>query len=365
MSRKLNSFLIVVLFLLSSLFMNTQTSVLEISAESSGEPWYFIALGDSRNWDENISNPIREGIFDKVCMDNPNLEFILHTGDMVNDGGEQDDWDLFYSDVDCLEENNITMYCAVGNHEMYTYSFPNGTYGPSETNFSTYMANVDLPGNERFYSFDYNSIHFIFINTDEYFTYDSGYIYNITEEQLDWVTNDLSSNTMNFTIAIFHRPCYSVRDSSRSIQASAIGAVLEPLFIEHNVALTFSGHDHYYYNTKRQGIQHIITGGAGAPLAGAGDTSGALEDDVYLSEYHYCNVTVTESELKIDVHVFNEYLNETTIEDTITLSLEDLVTTTPSQPSETDKTNTSSYLILSFSLLVLVSIWIRRKKMEL
>jgi len=358
MISKLKSFLVLII-ILQSLVCISQNSSLVSSADDSVEPWFFIALGDSRNWDENISNPVRESIFDTVVSDNPNMEFIIHTGDMVNDGGEQDDWDLFYADVDCLEENNITMYCAVGNHEMYTYSFPNGTYGPSETNFSTYMANVELPGNERFYSFDYNSIHFIFINTDEYFVYDGGYIYDITEEQLDWITNDLSTNTMNTTIAIFHRPCYSVRDSSRSIQASAIGAVLEPLFLEYNVILTFAGHDHYYYNTKRQGIQHIVTGGAGAPLANAGDTSGALENDVYFSDYHYCNVTVTESELLIDVHVFNESLNETTIEDTITISLENIVTTTPS--SETTKTNTSSYLIISFSLLILASVWLKRR----
>jgi len=323
MRKKLISFSICILFLVSAVTVNFPNNLLVSKAVGSYEPWHFIALGDTRNWWPDDTNILREVILDDVFISNPNLEFILHTGDMTNNGGEQRDWDLYYEDIDLHVENNVTFYYTVGNHETYTYPLPDGSYGPPELNFSTYMANVEMPGNERYYSFDHKGIHFIFINTDEYWIHEGAYEFDITTEQKDWIINDLASNTMNFTIASFHRPCYSVRSESRYLQANVIRKVLEPILIEFGVDLVFSGHDHYYYNTKRKGIQHIVTGGAGAPLADTGFTGHALVADRYFSKYHYCNVTVTEEVITIDAHAYYEESGNKSIDDTITMYLKE------------------------------------------
>ncbi len=342
MKRRALSLTIFSIIFLSSVSICIQTNQLIVSADSSDETWNFTVLGDTRNWEPNITNIYRQTIMEDVYLSNPNMDFIIQTGDLTHNGGEQDDWDLYYQDIDLLVQNDVTIYNAVGNHEMYTYPFPNGTYGPLETNFSTYMANVDLPGNERFYSFDHKGIHFIFINTDEYFIYDDGYQFDITPEQEDWIHNDLQTNTMNFTIAIFHRPCYSLRDTSRSYQGSVIRGILEPIFFEYDITLVFSGHDHYYYNTKREGIQHIVTAAAGAPLADLDNTGEAIENDVYFSEYHYCNVTVTDEVITIEALVYDENLEYTTVEDTVTVYI-----------VEPTKTNSSFYFGV-----ILILVWI-------
>jgi len=235
MKRRLIFFSISSLILLSSLSMGFQSNKQVNSSETNYDPWHFIALGDSRNWEENSTNIFRKTIFEDIMISNPNLEFILHTGDMVNNGGEQDDWDRYYEDIDLLVQNNVTFYYAVGNHEMYTYSFPNGTYGPLETNFSTYMNNVEMPGNERYYNFNHKGIHFIFMNSDEYETSDGEDEFVISAEQEAWIINDLQSNTMNFTIATFHRPCYSIRSASRVSQAEVIRAAIEPILVQYGV----------------------------------------------------------------------------------------------------------------------------------
>jgi len=323
MKRKLIPLSIFCLIFISSLSMNSQSNLLNSSAETTYEPWNFIALGDTRNWEENTTNDIRKTILEDVMLSNPNMEFILHTGDMVNSGGEQDDWDRYYEDIDLLVQNNVTFIYAVGNHEIYTFRLPDGSYGPKELNFSTYMRNVEMLGNERFYSFDNKGIHFIIINTEEFYTYE----FEITTEQEEWIIADLQSNTMNFTIALMHRPMYSIKDASRVNHAANIRAVLEPIFIEYGVDLVFSGHDHNYYNTIRKGIQHIGTSGAGAPLYYPQAKDQAIEGDVYISEYHYCNISVTEDTLTIEALVYDANLETTTIQDTVIMYLNEQPTT--------------------------------------
>ncbi|MFX1506112.1 MAG: metallophosphoesterase, partial [Promethearchaeota archaeon] len=119
-----------------------------IPSITSSNNWYFLALGDTRNWGENDSNPVRAALTNSLVENNPNLEFILHSGDMVNRGGEQADWDRYYEDIENATINNIDFYYAVGNHEYYTYNLPDGSYGPPDEDLSCYLANVELPGNE-------------------------------------------------------------------------------------------------------------------------------------------------------------------------------------------------------------------------
>ncbi|MHA1200602.1 MAG: metallophosphoesterase family protein, partial [Candidatus Heimdallarchaeaceae archaeon] len=220
--------------------------------------------------------------------------------------------------------------------------------------FSTYLANVEMPGNERFYSFDFNQIHFIIINTEEYWTHPDDYEYEITTEQYNWIINDLENNSKSFTIAMYHRPSYSVRSSSRNYQAGVIREVLEPILIEYEVDLVFSGHDHYYYKTTRNDIVHVVTGGSGAPLYTPTATEYAIAGDKYFAEYHYCNVSVAEDKLTITVLKYDGTLENTSVEDVIELSLLE----TPTQTETTTETSfLSGFLIFTF----IVSISIRRK----
>ncbi|MHA2357750.1 MAG: metallophosphoesterase family protein [Candidatus Heimdallarchaeaceae archaeon] len=344
----------IIIVMMFTLFQVAEISVSQnqVSANSVA-PWHFIAIGDTRNWDENSTNPVRSAIINHIVDTNPNLEFVLHSGDMVNNGGEQDDWDRYYEDITNATLNNITFYYAVGNHEIYTYKFPNGSYGPPELDFSTYMANVEMPGNERFYSFDFNNqIHFIIINTDEFWNgvTDS---FDITPEQETWIHNDLGNNTLDFTIAMYHKPLYSVRSTGRVIDAQGVRAVLEPIFIQYEVDLTFSGHDHYYYRTRRKQITHLATGGGGAPLYTPSDFSEEVAGDVYFAEYHYCNITVANDLVKIEVLEFDEISETTTLVDSFEL---------PLYPSLSGFEKSAAVIISLSFLLVIAQISFRRRR---
>ncbi|MFX0173185.1 MAG: hypothetical protein ACFE9L_14915 [Candidatus Hodarchaeota archaeon] len=86
------------------------------------EEWNFIVLGDtqqqytSRGYElghypsDNTSNPIRRAIFNNIVEKNPKLELIVHTGDVCASGGEQNDWDRYYEDIENVTKNNISVY---------------------------------------------------------------------------------------------------------------------------------------------------------------------------------------------------------------------------------------------------------------
>jgi len=353
--RILSSLLLFYIFL-SSLLLATQANEWRVLAAEENESWHFIALGDARNWEENSTNIIRKSITEYIINTDENFEFILNTGDMVNSGGEQDDWDRYYEDIALAVDKNITFYYTVGNHDIYTYRLPDGSYGPQEYNFSTYMANVEMPGNERYYSFNYkNRIHFIIINTDEFWDSGAADEFAITAEQKQWIIDDLSSNTLNFTIASFHRPAYSVRSTSRVEDAAEIRKVLEPIFLEYDVDLTFSGHDHYYYRTARQGVVYITTGGAGAPLYIPNRGELAQEDDEYFAEYHYCNITVSKEKTTIETMVFDETFESVSLKDNFTLDSNGEIII---EPEET----TNPLTILPVTILLVAGLYMRRKQ---
>ncbi len=363
--------LLVFTLFLSPMIITGTSYIREDTKSASSSSWHFIALGDSRqqhgDWDDdnnkyfhdNSSNPTRAALITSVVENNPNTEFIVHTGDLVNSGGEQDDWDRYYEDIENATKANVTFYYAVGNHEKYTYALSPTKYGPADEDYSTYLANVELPGNERYYSFNYlNQIHFVFINTEEDWTGE----FAITTDQYDWLINDLTINTLEFVVAVFHRPCYSVRDAGRVQDAKDVRTVLDPIFMEYGVDLALSGHDHQYYKTVRNDITYVTTGGAGADLYTQGDTSEWQDSDVFFSEFHYCNISVTENAgvitTDIDVYIFNETAHSTILGDSFSVtgeSNDDTTTSSTSSDTTSKRTPIPIHIIfLGFFPLLLI-----------
>ena len=186
----------------------------------------------------------------------------------------------------------------------------------------------------------------IVINTEEFWDNDD-YFFDITTAQYDWIINDLANNDKPFTIALFHRPCYSIRSNYRVENAEAIASVLEPIFIEYGVNLAFSGHDHYYYRTTRNDITHVVTGGAGAPLYVPEKTGLAIEGDVYFAKYHYVNVSVTEDTIKLETLTYSgDNIDSPTIQDSFEINL-----------NETDKT----VFFPIFVSVIVITLFRRRK----
>ena len=142
MKFKVLLFIIICPFITSSILtISSETRSTQLIDDTYLDSWHFIALGDTRQqlgvWNdtlgryphENSSNPIRAALINSIVENNPVAEFILHTGDIVTSGAEQDDWNRYFEDIENATKNNVTFYYATGNHEKYTYALDPGVWG--------------------------------------------------------------------------------------------------------------------------------------------------------------------------------------------------------------------------------------------
>jgi hypothetical protein len=91
-------------------------------------------------------------------------------------------------------------------------------------------------------------------------------------EQIQWLEKELKASGSNWKIVFFHHPLYSSGDRHGS--DLRLREVLEPLFLQNNVSLVLTGHDHFYERVKPQkGIQYFVVGSGGQLRAGNIDRS--------------------------------------------------------------------------------------------
>jgi predicted phosphodiesterase len=136
-----------------------------------------------------------------------------------------------------LLEQGVKFYAALGNHD-----------NPNQRFFEPFNM-----GGQRYYSFTKGDVKF--------FALDSNYM---DEEQLAWLKKELEGTGEPWKIAFFHHPLYS----SGGFHGSEFGLreQLEPLFVEHDVRVVFSGHEHFYERIKPQGGVYYFIAGASARL---------------------------------------------------------------------------------------------------
>jgi len=238
----------------------------------------FVAFGDSRtNWD------IWHACSLAVLEADP--DFCVHTGDLVQSGGDQGDWNNWFDEGRDLLSHKVLMP-AIGNHEG---------------NDPKYYQQFALPGNEDWYSFDYSNAHFTVLTTEK----------RMTGAQRDWLERDLSTTNATWKFVFFHRPMYS---SGRHGCARDVFSAWGDLLDRYHVDMVFCGHDHIYERSypmcrdwiaesPRTGTIHIVTGGAGAPLydvKNRGPWSARA-----LSLNHYVFLSVNGSELRMEARFLN------------------------------------------------------------
>ena len=214
----------------------------------------FVVGGDSRT---NLAE--REKISKAMAKFNP--AFVMHSGDMVADGTIQSQWDSWFMDVDShwIGENNLTIPIIpiVGNHENPNYQN------------TKYFVQFALPGNERWYSYDWGpDIHIICLDSES----------SASGAQLDWLENDLAAHAnYKWKFVQFHRPPFV---SGGHFPWTDARTYWVPLFDKYHVDIVFSGHDHNYQRTYplnwtasqtepqdySNGTMYIVSGGWGAPL---------------------------------------------------------------------------------------------------
>jgi hypothetical protein len=225
-----------------------------------------ILIGDSRGtWDKWKNATIVSN-----AVNNESADFVIHGGDMVDDGTSLIQWDNWLELMNPLMKNS-TVFGVIGNHER---------------NASRYYEIFALPNNEMWYSFDYGPCHFIIL--DNYVKWDEN------SAQYSWLEEDLSSTIQPFIIVCFHEPIYCSGGHSPRID---VRETWEPLFNHYNVDLVIQSHCHFYQRTNPiNGTIYVVTGGAGAPLYSPRDSWLINKSEKI---YHYCMIEVFSDETEL------------------------------------------------------------------
>jgi 3',5'-cyclic AMP phosphodiesterase CpdA len=208
-------------------------------------PFSFIVVGDTRSGVD-----AHRRVVERIAQEVP--DFVLGTGDMVDDGYRQDEWQQFFEIESVLLRDNV-YFPAVGNHDRQGR-------GRTADSYRAYFSVPDNGGDtERYYAFSYAAARFLVLDSNEYSF--------ALSDQTAWLERELiaarQDPAVHHVFAVMHHPPFSValHGGSRDLRER-----WAPLFEKYQVTAVFSGHDHVYERAEHNGIRYFVSGGGGAPL---------------------------------------------------------------------------------------------------
>jgi hypothetical protein len=146
--------------------------------------------------------------------------------------------------------------------------------------FKKYFPSPFVAG--RYWSFDYGPAHFVVV--DQYVPYGPG------SAQLNWIEDDLAATDKPWKFMYLHEPGWSAGTHGNN---SSVQNYIQPLCEEYNVSILFTGHNHNYARAIVNGVQHVTTGGGGAPLY---QPNSSYPNIVAVSRsYHYCKIEINDN----------------------------------------------------------------------
>ena len=213
---------------------------------SSSNKLKFLAYGDTRSYPESHDSVAKQIL--KTMEKDPEYQSILvAVGDLVYDGDEKRDWkyqffDKKFRNIQTMLSSLPLMSCK-GNHERDGKLFRDYFPYPYEME------------NSYYWSYDYGPVHFTYI--DQYVDYSPG------SEQFKWLVNDLKNTKNEWKIIVLHEPGWSAGGHGNE---KAVQKYIQPLCLKYDVSVVLAGHNHYYARAEVDEVQHVTTGGGGAPL---------------------------------------------------------------------------------------------------
>ena len=178
------------------------------------------------------------------------FEHVILVGDNLY-GSErpQDFRRKFEAPYKALLDAGVTFYASLGNHDAREQRH----YQPFNM------------GGKLYYSFNpHPDVRFFALES----TYPE-------PEQMQWFQDELKSSGSRWKIPFFHHPLYS--SGERHGSDIRLRRVLEPMLLDNDVAVVFTGHDHFYERTTPQkGITYFVVGSGGKLREGNIDTGSGI-----------------------------------------------------------------------------------------
>jgi len=198
-------------------------------------------------------------------------DFVITGGDLIMDALAQDfeRADMLYNLYkNTIEKFEMPVYNTIGNHEIFGLYKKSGIE-PSHPEYGRKMFKKRLGSGKTYYSFDYKNWHFLILDSVGE-TENRSYYGWISEEQIDWIKDDLSKISKDTPIAIsVHIPFFTILTQVRygSLEPNGKSTVINnskevfELFNDYNLRLVLQGHLHILEYIYVKDV-HFITSGA-------------------------------------------------------------------------------------------------------
>jgi predicted phosphodiesterase len=219
---------------------------------------FFVAWGDSRTYYDRLAR-----VAALAAKDEP--DFTVHSGDLVEEGTIEEDWDRFFDAAAPLLRTGA-FWPAIGNHEVGAKQY-----------FELFV----LPAPASYYTFTAGPAQF--------FVLDANWTPRKDPRQVAWFAEELKKSKARFKFVLCHQPLVSCPDDDFVFDKEwSMYGLYGRLIEEAKVAAVFQGHNHNYQRAERKGVLYITTGGAGAPLYPIGDLT--PETKFAREVHHYVRV---------------------------------------------------------------------------
>jgi acid phosphatase type 7 len=179
------------------------------------------------------------------------FDFLVHTGDFVQLGGQGPLWQDFF-DVEGTLLRDHCVFACVGNHELFEDN--------EAARFERYFGPSATEESPKLYgSFRWADARFFLLNAFQ--DWSGG-------EERAWLERALQAadaeSGLAWRIAVIHHSPWSA--GPHGDNATLLAAGIVDLLLAHHVDIVLAGHDHIYERGESRGLKYIISGGGGAPL---------------------------------------------------------------------------------------------------
>ena len=222
----------------------------EVEKKTSTDQYTFIVMGDVKGG----------GGFDPLVAKCDSLAptFVILTGDMVASPGAKE-YDRLEQQIGKFARKTPCWPCF-GNHEGG---------GADALKYFTAFYGID----SRHFSFDFRNARFIGVDAPDHSVPGPAEL-ELLEQQLA-----AGQKAGKLLFVWQHCPPYTVGSKSKA-ECPNEPTALTRLCQKYGVVAHFTGHDHIYYRTKRDGVNYIIQGVAGAGVYSLNRISEAIGDDI-------------------------------------------------------------------------------------
>ncbi|MBV8909753.1 MAG: metallophosphoesterase [Gammaproteobacteria bacterium] len=246
-----------------------------------GQPLRFVVYGDTRFTRRagDIVNPYaRRELAGKIAEENPAT--ILIGGDLVFEGRNTDDYDVYRSETAAWSSRRIPVFAALGNHEFRGCTTED--VQPCLENWWNAFSDLQLRGH-RWYSVSVGPQILALI-------LDSGERLQPGSEQRVWFEREITAADARykFILVLLHYP--PVRDPfyPRALDEKLIARYLSgKARALHAQVIVVGSHVHNYERYYRDGVTYLVSGGGGAKPVPAARLFGERSNLKTSVNYHY------------------------------------------------------------------------------